>query len=112
VQQPCSNPSKSPEMLGMRQHRNTVVCSYFAISRKLQQSVALPCAAEGRGSAPLQETTVLPLKHEPEEVFYHIGAIWIAYTATNRKYYTFSDGWLTLSQKEIVVTFVLMFKKR
>src|SRR5215217_3629547 len=54
---PCSNPSKSPELLGMRQLRNTVVCSYFAISRTLRQSVALPCTAEGRGPAPLQETT-------------------------------------------------------
>jgi len=112
VQQLCRNPSKSPELLGKRQHRNTVVCSYFAISRKLQQSVALPCTAEGRGSAPLQETTVLPSKHEPEEVFYHIGAIWIAYTATSCKYDTFSEGWLTLSQKEIVVTFVVTFKRR
>jgi hypothetical protein len=91
--------------------------------------------AEVRGSNPLGSTVKLPANDEeiensgrhaggtvqqlcrnpsksPEEVFYHIGAIWIAYTATSCKYDTFSEGWLTLSQKEIVVTFVVTFKRR
>ena len=74
AQQPCSNPSKAPEVPEMCQRRNIAICRNCAISRNLQQSIVLPSLGRGRwfdrASPPCQgwclRGKVVPMK-EPNE---------------------------------------------
>jgi hypothetical protein len=60
---------------------NTEIQLFAAILQSPESSSRVwRCLARRRAEVRLQETTVLPSKHEPEEVFYQIGAIWIAYS--------------------------------